>query len=136
MVGLVIVSHGGLGAELVRCAEMIVGKQDNVEAVSIGTSVDVDTAREEVGAAIKRVQAGRGVLILTDMFGGTPSNLSLAFLDDNNVEVVTGMNLPMLIKFASHRKGKELRELVTIVREGGIKSIIVASEMLGQKVKK
>src|SRR5512135_1241458 len=136
MVGLVIVAHGNLGTELLKVAEVIVGPMEKAEVVSIGSVVDVDTAGVEIGAAIKRVQGGRGVLVFTDMFGGTPANLSLAFLDEDNVEVLTGVNLPMLIKFANHRKDKDVRELAPLVREGGLKSIIIASEMLRQKVKK
>jgi len=137
MVGLVIVCHGELGAELIKVAEVIVGKMEAVEAVSIGSVIDVDTAREEIGGAVKRLNTNEGLLILTDMFGGTPSNLSLSFLDEEkNIDVITGVNLPMIIKFANHRKGKTLKEIVTLVREGGAKSIIVASEMLQQKAKK
>ena len=137
MIGLVLVCHGDLGAELVRVAEVIVGKIEGVDAVSIGSVCDVDSSREEIGAAIKRLNAKDGVLILTDMFGGTPSNLSLSFLDeDRNIEVVTGVNLPMIIKFANHRKDKGLKDLASLLRDGGIKSIIVASDMLHQKVKK
>ena len=137
MVGLVIVCHGNLGAELISVAEVIVGKIDGAEPVSIGSVFDVDSAREEIGAAIKRVHGPEGVLILTDMFGGTPSNLSLSFLDEEkNIEVITGVNLPMVVKFANHRKDKSLKELVTVVRDGGMKSIITASDMLHQKVKK
>jgi len=136
MVGLVIVCHGALGAELVRVAELIAGKVEGVEAVSIGSQVDVDKAREEVAAALARVKGDDGALILTDMFGGTPSNIALSFLGVDGVEVLTGVNLPMLIKFANHRKDKPLKELVTIVKEGGLKAIIVAGEMLSQKVKK
>ncbi len=136
MVGLVIVAHGNLGTELLKVAEVIVGPLDKVEVISIGSVVDVDSSGVEIGAAIKRVQGGQGVLVLTDRFGGTPANLSLAFLDEDNVEVLTGVNLPMLIKFANHRKDKDVRELAPLVREGGLKSIIIASEMLRQKVKK
>jgi mannose PTS system EIIA component len=136
MVGLVIVSHGDLGHELIKVAEIIVGPIDGIEAVSIGSVVDVDTAREEVGAAIKRAHGKEGVLVLTDMFGGTPSNLSLAFLDEDNVEVLTGVNLPMIIKYANHRKDKGLKELSSIVQEGGVQSIIMASNVLKPKVKK
>jgi PTS system mannose-specific IIA component len=135
MVGLVIVAHGSLGAELIRVAEMIVGKLDGVAAVSVGSVAEVDKAREEVGAAIKKTQGKDGVLVLTDMFGGTPSNLSLAFLDEDNVEVLTGVNLPMIIKYANHRKDKGLKELLSLVKEGGLKSVIVASEMLHKKAK-
>ncbi|MGA2191831.1 MAG: PTS sugar transporter [Nitrospirota bacterium] len=136
MVGLVIVAHGNLGKELLSVAEVIVGKVENAEAVSIGSVIDVDTSREEIGAAIKKVKGPDGVLVLTDMFGGTPSNLSLAFLDEDVVEVLTGVNLPMIIKFANHRREKGLKELAVIVQEGGIKSIITASGILHQKVKK
>ncbi len=136
MVGLVIVCHGNMGSELIAVAEMIVGKLEGVEAVSIGHTGDVDGYREDVGAAIGRVGGAGGVLVLTDMFGGTPSNLSLAFLDENKVEVVTGVNLPMIIKYANHRKDKDIRELAALVQEGGVKSIIVASEMLHQKARK
>ncbi|MHB8172876.1 MAG: PTS sugar transporter subunit IIA [Nitrospirota bacterium] len=136
MVGLVIVSHGALGRELIEVAEIIVGPLEGAEAVSIGSVVDVDTAREEIGAAISRARGEEGVLVLTDMFGGTPSNLSLAFLDEDNVEVLTGVNLPMIIKYANHRKDKGLQELSSLVQEGGIKSIIIASSVLKPKVKK
>jgi len=135
MVGLVIVAHGNLGSELVKVAEMIVGKLDGVATVSVGSVAEVDRAREEVGAAIKGMQTKDGVLVLTDMFGGTPSNLSLAFLDEDNTEVLTGVNLPMIIKYANHRKDKGLHELVSLVKEGALKSIIVASEMLHKKAK-
>jgi len=135
MVGLVIVCHGNLGAELIKVAEVIVGGLDKVQAVSIGSVVDVDTARDEIASAIKRLDTSDGVLVLTDMFGGTPSNLSLSFLDEN-VEVLTGVNLPMIVKFANHRKDKGLKDVVQIVKEGGLKSIILASDMLSQKAKK
>jgi len=135
MVGLVIVAHGNMGEELLRVAEMIVGKVDNASAVSVGSMAEVDRARDEVGAALKRADAGDGVLVLTDMFGGTPSNLALSFLDENKVEVLTGVNLPMVIKFAGNRKDKSLADLVNIVKESGLKSIIVANEMLRGKAK-
>jgi PTS system mannose-specific IIA component len=136
MVGLVVVSHGNLGSELIKVAELIVGKLDGAESVSVNALEDVDRARDEIAAAIKKVHGKNGVLVLTDMFGGTPSNLSLAFLDEDNIEVLTGVNLPMIIKYANHRKEKPLSDLVPLVQEGGLKSIIVASEMLHQKVKK
>lgn len=136
MVGLVIVSHGNLGFELIKVAELIVGKLDGVEAVSVNALEDVDQARDDIDAAIKKVQAKEGVLVLTDMFGGTPANLSLAFLNQDNIEVLTGVNLPMIIKFANHRKEKDFKALVSMVQEAGLKSIIIASEMLHQKVKK
>jgi len=136
MVGLVIVSHGNLGSELLKVAEMIVGKLEGVAGVSVNALEDVDKARDEIGAAIKNVQGKEGVLVLTDMFGGTPANLSLAFLNQDNIEVLTGVNLPMIIKFANHRKEKDFKALVAQVQEAGLKSIIIASDMLHQKVKK
>ena len=135
MVGLVIVAHGNLGEELLKVAETIVGKIENAAAVSVGSMAEVDKAKDEVGAAIKRTGDKDGVLVLTDMFGGTPSNLALGFLDEDNIEVVTGVNLPMVIKFANHRKDKGLGEIAHIVREGGLKSIILASDMLQKKAK-
>jgi len=135
MVGIVIVCHGGLGAELVGVAELIVGKLEGVAAVSVGSKVDAEKARAEIGAAVDKVRGKEGVLVLTDMFGGTPSNLALAFLDEDKTEVVTGVNLPMIIKYANHRKDKGLKDLVSVVRDGGIKSIIVASDMLHQKAR-
>jgi mannose PTS system EIIA component len=136
MVGLVIVSHGNLGFELLKVAEMIVGKLEGVAAVSVNALEEVDKARDEIGAAIKTVQGKEGVLVLTDMFGGTPANLSLAFLNQDNIEVLTGVNLPMIIKFANHRKEKDFKALVSQVQEAGLKSIIIASDMLHQKAKK
>ncbi len=136
MVGLVIVSHGNLGFELVKAAELIVGKMEGVEGVSVNALEDAEKAREDIEAAIKNVQGKEGVLVMTDMFGGTPANLSLAFLNQDNIEVLTGVNLPMIIKFANHRKEKDFKALVSMVQEAGLKSIIIASEMLHQKVKK
>jgi PTS system mannose-specific IIA component len=135
MVGLVIVTHGGLCKELLNVAEMIVGKLDNAMAVSVNALEEVDKSRDEIGAAIKKVHGKDGVLVMTDMFGGSPSNMSLSFLDEESTEVLSGVNLPMVIKFANHRKEKGLRDLLPMVKEGGIKSIVVASEMLHQKAK-
>ena len=101
MIGVVVVTHGQLATELVNAAEMIVGDLPQFTAVSIGWHEDVNDAREDIVHAIERVQADAGVLILTDMFGGTPSNLGITFLQADKVEVITGVNLPMLIKLAS-----------------------------------
>src|SRR5512136_1816054 len=101
MIGVVVVTHGQLATELVNAAETIVGDLPQFAAVSIGWHDDVDDAREEIRQAIARVQGTSGVLVLTDMFGGTPSNLGLTFLETDKVEVITGVNLPMLIKLAS-----------------------------------
>jgi PTS system mannose-specific IIA component len=121
-----------MGAELVKAAEMIVGKIEAVEAVSVKQDSAPETLRDRVQAAIKKVDAKKGVILMTDMFGGTPSNISLAFLGDA-VEVVTGVNLSMLIKFANHRDEKPLAELATLVQEAAQKSIVIASQMLKGK---
>ena len=129
MVGLVVICHGEMGTELVKAAEMIVGKIQAVEAVSVKQESAPETLRDEIQRAIKKVDRKNGVMVLTDMFGGTPSNIALAFLDDR-VEVVTGANLSMLIKFANHQDDKSLVELAVLVQEAGQKSIVIASQML------
>src|ERR687891_477893 len=108
MIGVVVVTHGHLATELLNAAETIVGDLPRVTAVSIGWHEDVQDAREEIAQAVGRVQAEHGVLVLTDMFGGTPSNLGMTFLETGRVEVITGVNLPMLIKVASMTDGTNL----------------------------
>ena len=115
-VGVVVVTHGQLAAELVNAAEAIVD--------------DVDVAREEIGAAVGRVATGIGTLVLTDMFGGTPSNLAVTFLAPDRVEVVTGVNLPMLLKIANLRAERDLREIARTVREHGRGAVWVVSDLL------
>jgi mannose PTS system EIIA component len=129
MVGLVIVCHGDMGAELVKAVEMIVGRIDAVESVSVKQDSAPETLRNEIQKAIKKVDRKNGVMLFTDMFGGTPSNIALAFLGES-VEVVTGVNLSMLIKFANHRDDKKLAELARLAQEAGQKSIVIASQML------
>jgi mannose PTS system EIIA component len=134
--GVVVVTHGQLATELVNSAEMIVGDLPHVAAVSIGWHDDVERAREEIGAAIARVRASTGeaeapVLVLTDMFGGTPANLAVTFVTPQ-VEVMTGVNLPMLIKLASVRGSETLRNAVIQAQDAGRKYINVASALLGQ----
>ena len=133
MVGLVIVCHEDMGAELVRAAEMIVGRIEAVETVSVKQDSAPETLRDRIQSAIKKVDRKKGVMLFTDMFGGTPSNIALAFLGDS-VEVVSGVNLSMVIKFANHRDEKTLPELARLVQEAAQKSIVIASLML--KVKK
>jgi PTS system mannose-specific IIA component len=132
MIGVVVVTHGQLATELVNAAETIVGDLPTFAAVSIGWHEDVQDARSEIAAAIARVQGAEGVLIVTDMFGGTPSNLGITFLEPNRVEVVTGVNLPMLIKLTSLREG-DLLEVARVIREQGKGAIYVASEVLEKK---
>jgi PTS system mannose-specific IIA component len=129
-VGVVVVTHGQLASELVNAAEAIVGDLSNVTSVSIGWHDDVDVAREEIGAAVGRVATAVGTLVLTDMFGGTPSNLAVTFLAPERVEVVTGVNLPMLLKIANLREVSDLREIARTVREHGRGAVWVASDLL------
>ena len=133
MVGVVIVTHGQVGVEMLRTAQEIVGRIERAEAVTIEAAEKIERARTKIEAAIKRVSTGAGVLILTDMFGGTPSNLGLSFLDKGALEVVTGVNLPMLIKLPSLREGTPLRELADRLSKYGQKNILVASEFLAKK---
>jgi mannose PTS system EIIA component len=137
--GVVVVTHGQLATELVNSAEMIVGDLPHVAAVSIGWHEDVDQARDAIGQAIERVAASGpegerlSVLVLTDMFGGTPANLAVTFVSDH-VEVITGVNLPMLIKLARPQKEADLLTIARDIREDGRNAIWVASDLLrGQK---
>lgn len=129
-VGVVIVTHGQLATELLNAAEMIVGDLPRFTALAIGWHEDVTLAREMLADAIGRVQTGAGVLILTDMFGGTATNLGLSFLEPHRVEVVTGVNLPMLIKLARAGAPEELNALARALCEDGRSAIRVASDLL------
>jgi PTS system mannose-specific IIA component len=127
----VIVTHGNLANELVNAAETIINEDiRHITAVSIGWHDDVDVAREEIGKAIERVNQGAGVLVLTDMFGGTPTNLACTFLGTVPIEVVTGVNLPMIIKLADQQLGEPLAVIARRVRDQGQKNIYLASEVL------
>ena len=130
IVGVVVVTHGQLATELVNAAETIVGDLPNFTAVSIGWHEDVQDAREAIGAAIARVRQPGGVLLATDMFGGTPSNLGITFLEQNQIEIVTGVNLPMLIKAASLKEEQSLIDVARTLREHGRHAIWVASDLL------
>jgi PTS system mannose-specific IIA component len=130
MIGVVVVTHGQLATELVNAAETIVGDQPGFAAVSIGWHDAVELARDEIAEAIARVDSGSGVIVLTDMFGGTPSNLAITFLAETRVEVITGVNLPMLLKLAGTREVADLRELARRIREDGRTGIWVASDLL------
>ncbi len=132
MVGLVVVCHEDMGSELVKAAEMIVGKIDAVATVSVKQESAPEVLRSDIQAAIEKVDRKKGIMLFTDMFGGTPSNIALAFLGDS-VEVVTGVNLSMLIKFANHREDRPLPELAKLVQEAAQKSVVIASQMLKGK---
>jgi PTS system mannose-specific IIA component len=134
VIGVVVVTHGQLATELVNAAEMIVGDLPQFAAVSIGWHEDVNDARDDIAKAIERVRGEEGVLLLTDMFGGTPSNLGLTFLETNRVEVITGVNLPMLIKLSSLRGSGDLLSVARAMRDHGRHAIWVASDLLrGEK---
>ena len=134
MIGVVVVTHGQLATELVNAAEMIVGDLPQFTAVSIGWHDDVNDAREDIAQAIERVRGDEGVLLLTDMFGGTPSNLGMTFLETDRLEVITGVNLPMLIKLANLKKSANLLAVAQDMREHGRNAIWVASDLLrGEK---
>jgi PTS system mannose-specific IIA component len=130
MIGALVVTHGHLGQELVAAAEMIVGDISHIKSVSIGWHDDVNDAHNDIEKRILEVEDGSGVLILTDMFGGTPSNIALSFHDPGKVDVVTGVNLPMIIKIASQKEGDTLASLARIVRDQGRSSIAMASDFL------
>jgi mannose PTS system EIIA component len=135
MIGVVVVTHGQLATELVNAAEMIVGDLPQFAAVSIGWHDEVNDAREDIVRAIERVRGDAGVLILTDMFGGTPSNLGMTFLEKDRIEVITGVNLPMLIKLASLQTSQDLLAVARAMRDHGRNAIWVASDLLrGEKV--
>ncbi|HEX7085353.1 MAG TPA: PTS fructose transporter subunit IIA [Vicinamibacterales bacterium] len=129
-VGVVVVTHGQLAVELLNAAEAIVGDMDHIEAISIGWHDDVEHARAEIAAAIERVATPIGALVLTDMFGGTPSNLAVTFLEPGRVEVVTGVNLPMLLKLANLREVGDLRAIARVVHAHGQEAVRVASDLL------
>jgi mannose PTS system EIIA component len=134
MIGVVVVTHGQLATELVNAAETIVGDLPRFTAVSIGWHEDVQDARDEIAQAIERVRGEDGSLLLTDMFGGTASNLGITFLEDKRVEVLTGVNLPMLIKLASMTERTDVLAVARELREYGKNAIWVASDLLrGEK---
>ena len=129
-IGGVIVSHGRLANELLAAAETVVGELNHIAAVSIGWHDDVEQAKDEISRAIKQVSGESGVLILTDMFGGTPTNISAMFLDKSEVEIVTGVNLPMVLKLASQNKEMSLAEMAKAAEEQGKQAIYRAGELL------
>jgi PTS system mannose-specific IIA component len=130
MIGLVIVTHGGLAVEFRHALEHIVGPQSQLETISIGPEDDMEVRRREILDAIKRTDTGSSVIVLTDMFGGTPSNLAISVMDEAGVEVIAGINLPILVKLASIRTEMPLAEAVAAAQEAGRKYIKVASQEL------
>ena len=130
MIGLVIVTHGGLAREFRAALEHVVGPQKQIETIQIGPEDDMDLRRNEIMTAISRSNSGDGVIVLTDMFGGTPSNLAISVMDTAKVEVIAGINLPILVKLAALRSEVPITEAVTQARDAGRKYIKVASQEL------
>jgi PTS system mannose-specific IIA component len=132
MIGLVLVTHGRLADEFVTAMVHVVGPQERVATIAIGPDDDMEERRADIAAAIATVDSGRGVIVLTDLFGGTPSNLAISLMERGRVEVIAGMNLPMLIRLGSARKSMKVVDAVAAAREAGRKYISVASEVLGE----
>jgi PTS system mannose-specific IIA component len=133
MIGLVLVTHGRLAIEFVTAMEHVVGPQTDVESVCIGPEDDMEARRTDIATAIAKVNTGNGVIVLTDLFGGTPSNLAISLMEMGQVEVIAGINLPMLIRLESARRRMNVVDAVAAAREAGRKYISVASEVLGEK---
>lgn len=132
MIGLVLVTHGRLAEEFVTAMEHVVGHQERVATIAIGPDDDMEGRRADIAAAIAAVDTGAGVIVLTDLFGGTPSNLAISLMEPGRVEVIAGINLPMLIRLGGARKTMKVVEAVGAAREAGRKYISVASEVLGE----
>jgi mannose PTS system EIIA component len=130
MIGLILVTHGRLAEEFLVALEHVVGPQQHIETVCIGPRDNMEERRREIATAIRKVEQGKGVIILSDLFGGTPSNLAISLLEPGRVEVIAGINLPMLIRLDSARKNMDVRSAVAAARDAGRKYISVASEVL------
>jgi PTS system mannose-specific IIA component len=135
MIGIVIVTHGRLAEEFLAAFQHVVGQQPGLATVCIGPDDDMEQRRQDIVDAIGRVDAGKGVVLLTDMFGGTPSNLAISVMNETGVEVIAGVNLPMLIALARARQTKDLAGAVEEAREAGRKYISVASELLADRAR-
>ena len=132
MIGMILVTHGNLAEEFVHAMQHVVGRQDAVATVCIGPNDDMEKRRKEIADAIKAVDSGEGAIILTDLFGGTPSNLAISLMEAGRVEVIAGINLPMLIRLAKARTLMPLRQAAEAARDAGRNYITIASEYLGQ----
>ena len=133
MIGMILVTHGRLAEEFVHAMEHVVGTQSDVATVCIGPQDDMEARRKEIAQAIKKVDSGSGAVILTDLFGGTPSNLAISLMKRGKTEVIAGINLPMLIRLAGARKDLALAAAVAAARDAGRNYITIASEFLGQE---
>lgn len=134
MIGLVLVTHGLLAKEFVVAMEHVVGPQDAIAPICIGPDDDMDLRRQDIAEAIDSCDSGQGVILLTDLFGGTPSNLAISLMKPGHIEVIAGINLPMLIRLEGARRTMNVKEAVAAAREAGRKYISVASEVLGESV--
>ena len=132
MIGLVLVTHGRLASEFIVAMEHVVGPQQQIEGICIGPEDDMEERRSQIAEAIRAVDGGVGVIVLTDLFGGTPSNLAISLMKSDKIEVIAGVNLPMLIRLDGARKTMDVRGAVAAAREAGRKYISVASEVLGE----
>ena len=132
MIGMILVTHGDLAVEFVKAMEHVVGAQPDVASVCIGPNDDMELRRHEIAEAIRNVDSGEGVVVLTDLFGGTPSNLAISLMEAGKVEVIAGINLPMLIRLAKARRCMNVREAAAAARDAGRNYITIASEYLGQ----
>ena len=132
MIGLVLVTHGRLASEFIVAMEHVVGPQQQIEGICIGPEDDMEERRSQIAEAIRAVDGGVGVIVLTDLFGGTPSNLAISLMKSDKIEVIAGVNLPMLIRLDGARKTMDVRAAVAAAREAGRKYISVASEVLGE----
>lgn len=132
MIGLVLVTHGHLADEFLAAMQHVVGTQEQIYTICIDADDDMESRRNEILQKVSHADSGQGVIVLTDMFGGTPSNLALSIMDRANVEILAGLNLPMLIKLSALRKETDLRQAVLQAQEAGKKYITIASQILGQ----
>jgi PTS system mannose-specific IIA component len=135
MIGGVIVCHGRMAEELLNALTIILGEAPNIEAISIGWYDDLEDSKKKIAQSLKRVDQKSGIVIFTDMFGGTPSNLSFSFFKENHVEIITGVNLPMLIKFVSLQRNNNLKDVSKKVVDQGKKNVHLVSALLGSKTK-
>ena len=133
MIGALITTHGNLGSELIKSAELIKGPLGDILHVSVDQTKNVEDLKKEISNAIKKLDKGKGVLILTDLFGGTPSNISLSFMKEGKVEVLTGVNLPMVLKLSEVKEDMTLRDFACLIKNYGEKNIMLASEILSKK---
>ena len=133
MIGALITTHGNLGNELIKAAELIKGPLNDIMHVSVDQTKNVEDIKKEISNAIKKLDKGKGVLVLTDLFGGTPSNISLSFIKEGKVEVLTGVNLPMVLKLSEVKEDMTLRDFACLIKHYGEKNIMLASEILDKK---